>query len=214
MKRIKVKIKYDDKYLSKIIFVQKCVRRWLVIRNNCKMKDYVTHNIVSILLEKYNENMVFNKKMNELLLVKKIRNENFPSVISENIAKFAIFRHYRIMGTWDTNKGDLLLLNKRLEVKGFSSDGPSSFGPSEKWDMLYFVDSKRHIEKYFVVYEISLSNDDPRWKMIKVNKNQTFYQQCLEKRRPRIIFKDIQSQIPPQYLRKIFEGQFCDLCPK
>jgi len=62
--------------------------------------------------------------------------DNFPSHISENIVKFALFKKYNIMPNWDTKTGDLDLFNLKIEVKGFSSTGPSSFGPTEEWDIL------------------------------------------------------------------------------
>ena len=79
------------------------------------------------MLEKYNEKIIFNNNINKLLLKKKIRNDNFPS---ENIAKYAIYKRYNIMPRWDIDVGDLLVLNKKIEVKGFMSKGYSSFGPN------------------------------------------------------------------------------------
>jgi hypothetical protein len=105
---------------------------------------------------------------------------------------------------------DLLLLNKKIEVKGFMSNGPCSFGPNENWNIICFVDCKEHINNFFKIYQINLSNKNIIWKNIKVNKNETFEQQCLQKRRPRICFNDIQKQIPI-YCKLIFEGFFEDL---
>ena len=70
------------------------------------------------------------------------------------------------MPNWDTLSGDLQLEKKRIEVKGFMSDGPSSFGPSEYWDYICFVDAKRFREKYFKVYLIKLKNDSKEWRNI------------------------------------------------
>jgi len=73
------------------------------------------------------------------------------------------------MPNWDTKKGDLELLNKQLEIKGFMSDGPSSFGPTENWDWIYFVDGIDFINKRFKIYEIKLSNKDKRWRNIVIS---------------------------------------------
>ena len=68
------------------------------------------------------------------------------------------------MPLWDTDKGDLIIKNKyikrviRIEVKGFTSSGPSSFGPKEQWDILYFVDGKNINKRKIKIYEIKLSN--------------------------------------------------------
>jgi hypothetical protein len=97
---------------------------------------------------------------------KKIRNENFPSHISENLVKFALNNIKYINSdekvTWNTSVGDLEYKNKRIEVKGFISDGPSSFGPTEKWDTIYFVDAKKIRDKKIIIYEVLLSNIDEK----------------------------------------------------
>jgi hypothetical protein len=60
-------------------------------------------------------------------------------------------------------------VNKRIEIKGFMSDGPCSFGPEERWDWIYFVDCKNCLEKQFSVYEIKLSNKSDKWRNIIVS---------------------------------------------
>ena len=70
------------------------------------------------------------------------------------------------MPNWDTKKGDLELLNKQIEVKGFMSFGPTSFGPTENWDWIYFVDATDFINKKFKVFEIKLSNKSNVWRNI------------------------------------------------
>ena len=104
------------------------------------------------------------------------------------------------MPSWDTDNGDidvdLINFTYKIEVKGFSSDGPSSFGPKEKWDYLYFLDATNIIENKFIVYEINLSSNSETWKNIKINKNQSFDDQCKQGRRPRISFMEIKKQIP------------------
>lgn len=100
---------------------------------------------------------------------KQCRRENFPSSASENIAKFAIAKKYGIYPTWNTDKGDLkmkLPKQLQLEVKGFRSDGPLSFGPKENWDYIYFVDCKNFMDLHFKVYEIQLSNTSKEWRSI------------------------------------------------
>ena len=56
------------------------------------LNDNYTFDILNKCLDKYNSDLKFNMEMNAKLSKKKIRNENFPSHISENIAKFAIFK--------------------------------------------------------------------------------------------------------------------------
>lgn len=148
-------------------------------------------------IDNFNETINFQLNMNKKLKRKKIRLSNFPSHVSENIVKFVIKHVYGFMPKWDIKCGDLSIGHLRIEVKGSLNleNGPSSFGPSEKWNIIYFVDgTENHLKKY-KVYEINLSNKSEEWKNIRVNKTQTFYDQCIQKRRPRINFKKIQDQV-------------------
>jgi hypothetical protein len=159
------------------VIIQKHVRGFLVRNYLQKQKDKMTLEIINILLEKYNENLLFNEKINKLLSKKKIRNENFPSHISENIVKYAIYKKYKIMPSWDTKKGDICIekyIPLQIEVKGFMSDGPSSFGPTEQWDKIYFIDCKDCVNKKFKIFEINLSNNNIKFRSIKLNKNETY----------------------------------------
>jgi hypothetical protein len=78
------------------------------------------------------------------------------------------------MPCWDTDKGDIIInkkhIFKQIEVKGFMSIGPSSFGPTEKWDFLYFVDGQDIKNKKFKVYEVKLSNKNEFFRNINMSK--------------------------------------------
>jgi hypothetical protein len=110
-----------------VTLIQKVFRKY---NNNNKLQkplDKMSLQIVNELLNRYVDNLLFLENINNKLSKKKCRNENFPSHISENIVKFAILKKYKVMPSWDTENGDLTLLNKKIEVKGFMSTGPSSF---------------------------------------------------------------------------------------
>ena len=148
------------------------IKNMKISNNLKKLTDKVT---INILIDDINEHIRHSKYIKERNTYlgnkhKLWRNDNFPSHISENICKFAIFKKYGIMPTWNTSKGDLqILINNtiiQIEVKGFMSDGPSSFGPTENWDVLFFVDCKNFENKEFKVYEINLSNECDIWKNI------------------------------------------------
>lgn len=176
-----------------------------------KLADNYSFDILNKCLDKYISDLNFNKTINMLMSKKKRRNENFPSDISENIAKFAIYKKYGIMPSWDTDKGDLIYNKKRFEVKGFISDGPSSFGPKEMWDVLYFVDAIDILNKNFKVYEIKLSNTSEIFRNIKFNNKETFDQIATIGKRPRAEFH---TQIKPQidnYCQLIFDGHVSQL---
>ena len=78
----------------------------------------------------------------------------------------------------------------QLEVKAFISDGPSSFGPTEQWDKLYFVDCKKYLDGEFRVWEIDCKNTDEEWRKMSISRRETFGDQADAKRRPRIPFED------------------------
>jgi len=75
---------------SSSIKIQSFYRGYYVRKILLSQNDNMSYELLKKLLCKYNENLIFIKTFNELLSKKKIRNENFPSHISENIAKFAI----------------------------------------------------------------------------------------------------------------------------
>ncbi len=192
------------------IVIQKNARRFLTKKRLAKQNDAITLPVIDKLLNNYINNYLFNNEINKNLTIKKIRNQNFPSEISENIVKYAIFNKYKIMPSWNTSVGDLILLNKKIEVKGFMSSGPSSFGPDEEWSFIYFIDCKDFINKNFKVYELKISNKNKIWQSIKINKNETFRDQALNKRRPRISFDELYKQLN-NYFNIIFDGNLSTL---
>jgi len=167
--RIKINIDYLIIYFYYYILMDKyaiIIQRFLRKIFRRRLKDGISLDIIDKLLNQYISNYNFLEEINKKLTDKKCRHENFPSHISENIVKFAIFKKYKTMPNWNTKKGDLTLLHRQIEVKGFSSDGPTSFGPSENWDWIYFVDCKDFKNKNFIVYEIKLSNKNEDWRKI------------------------------------------------
>lgn len=202
---------------KKITYMQALFRGYRVRQALMKTEDKMSLDIVKKLVDHYNETLRFHALINTELSKKKIRNENFPSHNSENIAKFAIAKKYGVMPTWDTKKGDLVIekpgIQKQIEVKGFMSDGPSSFGPTESWDWLYFVDARRTLEGTFKVYEIKLSNKDPRFRSVKLNKNETYGEIADNNQRGKLrgaFEKIFQPQLSSQ-CNLIFDGTLDDL---
>jgi hypothetical protein len=152
-----------------------------------------------------------------------IRMPNMPEDISENITKFIIHRY----GNDDTSKwtkgimknnqkitGDLCSEKEGAqEVKCFTSDGPPSFGPSENWDTIYFLDARRFMEDHFVLWRVALSNTSTEWKQIRMNKTQTHEDQSNQNRRPRITWDSLYPQIQ-SHTTKIFDGTFNEIFTK
>lgn len=198
------------------IIIQSCFRGYALRKKNRQLIDSMTYSLLNRAIDNYNKTITEEKKINTLLKNKKIRISNFPSHISENIAKFVYNNKYKFMPNWDTDKGDLILKIKtktiRIEVKG-SIDlfkAPPSFGPKEEWDIIYFVNGINTLEKKYKVYEIKLSNKSDKWKNIQVNRNHTFYDQCCQGRRPRILFSKIQEQLNI-HCKLIFDGHISEL---
>ena len=158
-------------------------------------------------------------QVNQEMGVDKCRMPNFPSEISENIAKHAIRKCYGVTPAWNTTKdvknittrsGDLHLAGLTFEVKGFASTGPTSFGPTEKFDQLYFVDSTDYKNRNFIVWRIPISNTSDVYRNIKVSKTETMGDQCVVGKRPRQHFSKIKEQLG-DCIEKIFEGNFSEL---
>ena len=209
----KININFDKEYL--IIKIQSCWRGYLIRNFLRKNKDKMKLDFIIKLLKNYNYTQNLYNNINKLISKKKIRNDNFPSHISENIAKFAIYKKYKIMPNWDTKTGDLEInlinFNIKLEIKAFSSKGPTSFGPSETWDIIYFVDATNYKKFLFKIYEIKLKNTSQIFQSIKLNKYETFKNQADKKRRPRISFYKMLEQIDSKYINIIFNGHINEL---
>ena len=205
-------------YLKKhhsCIKIQSCWRGYNLRKEFKKLNDNYTFTILNRCLDKYISDLDFNNKINLLMSQKKRRNENFPSDISENIAKLVIFAKYGIMPCWDTNKGDIIInktgIFKQIEVKGFMSTGPSSFGPKENWDLLYFVDGQDLINKNFKVYEVKLSNKNEIFRNINISKKETYGNIADSGRRPRGCFYNIFKPQLGCHCKLIFDGHISKL---
>jgi hypothetical protein len=142
----------------------------------------------------------------------KFRLPNFPEDISENIVKHLINIYEGVSCKREKTKGDLITTdsNEQIEVKCFTSDGPSSFGPNECWSMLYFLDAKGFFNGKFKLYKVNLSNTSNEFKGIPMNKTQTYEDQCRQKRRPRIAFKSLHKYVS-EHVSVVFEGNVFDL---
>lgn len=138
----------------------------------------------------YKELCMISEKLKKLY--KKGRKPNFPEYVSEFIAR-------EILNAKKGKTGDLVYKNKKIEVKCFASNGPTSFGPDESWDYIVLMDAIKDGIIDMFLYKIS--NTSLVWQNIKINKFETFMDQCQQKRRPRINFEQLISQLPtPDYI--------------
>ena len=136
----------------------------------------------------------------------KYRLPNFPEDISENLAKHLICILESIECKREKKGGDLQTTdNRKFEVKCFSSSGPTSFGPCEKWDVIYFLDAQAFVQGNFTLYKVNLSSNNDAFQNMPINKNETFGKQCLDKRRPRLAFTAIKKHLS-EHVITVFDG--------
>jgi Rho termination factor, N-terminal domain len=136
----------------------------------------------------------------------KIRLPNFPEVLSENLVKFYIqsFENRECINS--KNGGDLEAYNNKIEVKCFTSSGPTSFGPKESWSELYFLDAVNIFSTEIVkIYKCNLSNDSSIWQNLKINKDETFEDKCRKGQRPRINFSKLYDLLS-DHIKVVFDG--------
>ena len=134
------------------------------------------------------------------------RKTNLPEIISEGL--FCILSEsVRVIKNIPKVKTSFDCYNfktkKRIQIKGASSLGPTSFGPESVWDELYFINfyNNGNVDGTYEIYLI----DDKLINNISVNKKQTMKEQQTEKRRPRFsIYKKI---IKPNKIQPIYTGK-------
>lgn len=139
----------------------------------------------------------------------KTRWDGLPEHVSENMIKFFIRAKLNDPTcTWLCKKGDLTSpLLGAIECKSFTSDGPTSFGPKQKWDHIFFLDAREWLTNHLVIWQIAVPNTDDLWKSIKVNKKQSKADQSDESRRPRINWESLKPQLG-DHCKKVYEGTF------
>jgi len=130
------------------------------------------------------------------------RRPNLPEYISENIILIFIEEFEKIKCIRNTySKGDLTKYDpqpKLCEVKAFVSEGPISFGPTEKWDCIYFLDMRLIFKGIVSIYIVD--HPETFFYRIQMNARQSFRDQIDEKRRPRITFEKLKKQVGVELL--------------
>jgi hypothetical protein len=170
------------------------------------------------LIELYNVFYTYYKNFKDVSLKHKIkiRLPNFQEGISENMVRLFIKNHEN--RPCECSKiGDLCVIDKndnklKIEVKCFSSTGPTSFGPKESWDEIYFLDARKFANDKFIIYKCNLKNNSKEWLNIMINKNKNYLDVCNEGKRPRLAFNLIQNQLTN--IKIVFDGNFNDMISK
>lgn len=154
-------------------------------------------------------------------IIQDVRKPNFPEDLSEEII---VHLENKNDNKYIRNKkkdgkkisGDIsdVKHNKKIEVKCYSSKGPTSFGPSEKWDIIYFIDARK-AWKYdeIIIYRMNCKNSDKIFQDLILNKKkkETFKIQCEKGRRPRFLFEFYRNTIFKEYLHVIYNGSIKNL---
>ena len=148
----------------------------------------------------------------------KIRHQNPPEDLTENIVKFIVRRFDNdpecvwckslgLPGDLYSPKYDNL---RQIEIKSFTSNGPMQFGPNKKFGVLYFLDIRGIAENRIILWKAGLTDESPAFQNIKVNKTQTLQEQQNSQRRPHISWDKVYEQIR-EHCEIIFEGTFEDI---
>jgi hypothetical protein len=141
------------------------------------------------------------------------RMQNPPEDITENILKFVIINYEEdptvVWCRLIELPGDLDSMRTGIvEAKSFTSDGPSSFGPKKKFNVIYFIDMRKWLNDIFIVWKVNLTNNSDEWKNIQMNEEETNEQQCDDGRRAHISWENIKSQLPPEKISQVYNGTF------
>ena len=191
------------------VIIQKYARRYLIMK---RIDNYDFDRLISSFNAYKNRAKVVDET-NKNNKGKRLRHDNFYSDVSENIAKFALHKFIKVWVSWNTKVGDLCMFGHKIEVKGFISNGPCSFGPRETWDKIIFVDARDFRNNHVKVYLFHLSDSHEEWNNIRMNRtrNTRMLTQRRQGIRPRIIFDDLLPQIDPNKIRILFDGDINDL---
>jgi len=137
-----------------------------------------------------------------------IRHHGLPETLSERLIRLMI--HHVLHDATCTPKGrgagDLFSETYGVvECKSFTSLGPVSFSPKSRWNELFVLDATQWMTEYFVLYRVRLSSHSEVWQGIMINRTQTFADQCAQRRRPRLLWRNLYPQIQT-YCDVVFSG--------
>lgn len=209
----------DTVYKIRMAGVKKCIQVLTKHMSDMELEkgkhDTYTVDVLRQNYNAYKDYYLHRMRLNQTVKGKPVRYPIMPEDISENIVKFIIHNHLGdTTCTWNCKKGDLYSeREKQQECKTFMSDGPSSFGPQEDWDVIYFLDARKWLDNTYILYRVNLSNRDDAWKNIRMNKTQTFEDQCKQGRRPRIAWNTLYPQVK-DHCELIYEGTFENIFQK
>jgi hypothetical protein len=172
-----------------------------------------TEMSLHMLKELYDSHLSYVKKIEEICQKyqypeSEVRKPNMPEYLTENMIRLIIINYLHDETCCKGDVGDLFSEKEGIqECKTFSSDGPISFGPTEKWDVIYFLDARDWLNDHYVLYQLKEKNDSPQFQQIAISKTETFGDQCRQQRRPRIAWNSLYPQIKDR-VEIVYQGSF------
>jgi len=166
------------------------------------MAGLVDRYTESVLRTTYNSHKAYVETLNRIRRDTglPIRGPNPPEDITENTTKFILRNKYGDMTcVWAKSvgrSGDLYSDREGIqEVKAFSSEAPSSFGPDKIFKAIYFLDMRGWLQDKIILWRISVTNESREWKGLRMNNTETYEDQCIRGVRPHISFEKIREQL-------------------
>jgi len=111
------------------------------------------------LLEFFNADLKYYENYKNLCVKHncKSRMPGLTEIVSENIIKFCLIKNN--INCTNNSIGDLIVDNKfKYECKCFTSNGPISFGPTESWEKIVFMDAREWYNNKFKIILVNLKN--------------------------------------------------------
>lgn len=141
------------------------------------------------------------------------RKPNFPEIVSEHLIVYHLMKtkNYDKYIWKCREKSDLCVFKGEtktfIEIKCSTSDAPISFGPKQNWDYLYIIDLQDFL---YDEVRIHCVKGNESLKTVKVNRLETFEEQCKQKRRPRISLEKLIDALGKS-ANLIYDGSILDL---
>jgi len=143
-----------------------------------------------------------------------IRRSGLCMELSESMVKFSI-QSAGDKTCRKANKGDLFSdVEGQQEVKSITAiDSPTSFGPNQHWNVIYFLDASEWKNNNFTIWRVPIPNTHEFWKTLPVSKKQTKGDFSEAGKRPRPIWSTaikplLDERFPDMMKEPFYKGDF------
>lgn len=145
---------------------------------------------------------------------KHCRVPNFPESVSEPMVYLAMKKKGRDARYFEVATGDLTegINNDKIESKASCGNGPSSFGPTEHWKRLAYINVYNHTHCRIRIIDIPDMDDCFQKLVLSKRTGRTYADYCRNKCRPRFdLDKFITEHVKNEEISTIYEGPILDL---